>query len=247
MKQNENKQENSSSQKNPVNGGDGLEIPAQVDLALGKQAIKNDKQNIAEETKTSATQVKENTDTTAPAESIVKESNSQNGKASENEKTTTNDALQKAEQEIAELKDAWSRERAEFMNFRKRTQQERSRQEQDAVASFIQDLLPAFDNIDQVINIQTENSEVKKYVDGVSMIRDNFFQILANKKVKALQPLEEKFNPQFMEAISIEELENLQEDTVLEVYQTGYYMESEDGQKHLLRPARVRVAKAKGT
>lgn len=152
--------------------------------------------------------------------------------------------LAQAQAEIEKLRESWSRERAEFMNYRKRVAQERQKQVTDTVVSFLQELLPVFDNLDQVVAMEAQSEEVKKYVEGISMIRENFIQVLSNRNIKALRPVNEEFDPQSMEAIATEEDAKFSKDTVLEVYQAGYLMQGEEGEENLVRPARVRVAKA---
>ena len=154
--------------------------------------------------------------------------------------------LNEAHLEIEKLRDSWTRERAEFMNYRKRIAQERQKQATDTVIDFLQELLPTFDNLDQVLAMEVKSEEVKKYVEGLSMIRESFIQALANRKIRTIHPMGEAFDPQSMEAIASEEDSKFTEDKVLEVYQAGYLMEGEEGQKNLIRPARVKVAKATG-
>ena len=168
------------------------------------------------------------------------ESESESEKESEKEKGK----LEEAQAEIEKLRESWSRERAEFMNYRKRMAQERQKQVADTVASFLQELLPVFDNLDQVLAMKVESEELKKYVAGVSMIRENFIQVLAKRSIKLIRPVNEEFDPQSMEAIATEEDAKFKKDTVLEVYQAGCLMEGEEGEKNLIRPARVRVGKA---
>ena len=159
---------------------------------------------------------------------------------------SSNKELEQKDEENAELQDALLRERAEFINFRRRIAQDRKKQINDTVASFLNELLPVFDNIDQVLAVKVEDEEVKKFVKGIEMIRGNIAKILNNKGINVISPLSEKFDPQVMEAIATEEdkedKEN-QEHIVKEVYQLGYVMEDEEGERQLIRPARVRVAK----
>ena len=226
-------------------------MPDQVDLAPGRNQENKAQVNPSTQEEQPKDDKKANTATFSQegnTESFNQNNETQSDASSPDDVEkieSEEDILKKAQEEIEDLRNSWARERAEFMNFRKRTQQERQKQIGDTIATFVQDLLPAFDNLDQVISITTDNSEVKKYIDGVSMIRDNFFQILSNKNIKVLQPTDADFDPQLMEAISSEERKGLKKDVVLEVYQSGYYLEDDDGSRQLLRPARVRVGKAK--
>ena len=151
--------------------------------------------------------------------------------------------LVQAREKIEELKESWAWERAEFVNFRKRTVQEKERHANDALAGFVQALLPTLDDFDQLLSMEIQNEEVRKYVAGVSIIRDNFVNILKEKQILVIYPLNEEFDPQTMEAIASEERADLDKETVLEVYQRGYLIKTNGEQQQLIRAARVRVGK----
>ena len=133
------------------------------------------------------------------------------------------------------------------MNFRKRVIHEKQKQIEDSKANFFTQFLPILDNLDQVLSIETKNDEVKKYVEGVAMIRDNFINSLSKNNIKQLIPLGMEFDPMQMEAISSEERKDLKKETVIEVYQAGYYMQNEEGKSQSIRPARVKVGKPTNT
>lgn len=155
--------------------------------------------------------------------------------------------LDAARREIAELKDSWNRERADFANFRKRTIQERARAQGEAVAKFTHELLDVMDNLERVLSIKSENPEVKNYIVGVEMIRTSFVQVLQNHNIRISNPLNEPFDPMSMEAIAREDRPDFTTDTVVEVYQSGYAIETAAGEKQTLRPARVKVGVAPKT
>lgn len=152
--------------------------------------------------------------------------------------------LEQAQREVAELKDSWNRERADFANFRKRSVAERSRAQGEAVARFTRELLDVMDNLDRVLSIQSDNDEVKNFITGVEMIRTSFVGVFQNHSVKVANPEGEPFNPQTMEAIAREERADLEQDMVVEVYQAGYTIELAPGDVQTLRPARVKVGVA---
>ncbi len=151
--------------------------------------------------------------------------------------------LEKLRKENTELRDSWQRERAEFMNFRKRVAQERLKQIEDTKSYFFTDLLPVLDNLYQVLSIESHNEEVKKYVQGVSMIRDNFISSLNKHNIKQHLPMGEDFDPIQMEAIATETGTEFQKEVVIEVYQAGYYIQNEEGSRHNIRAARVKVGR----
>ena len=213
---------------------DSEKTSAQLDASQAEESLESG----FEKTREDAQELKR--ESTSEEELSAGQEHSQKEEEGEKEKGE----FEEAQAEIEKLRESWSRERAEFMNYRKRMAQERQKQVADTVASFLQELLPVFDNLDQVLAMKVESEEVKKYVTGVSMIRENFIQVLAKRSIKLIRPVNEEFDPQSMEAIATEEDAKFKKDTVLEVYQAGCLMEGEEGEKNLIRPARVRVGKA---
>ncbi len=152
--------------------------------------------------------------------------------------------LDEAKREVQELKDAWARERAEFINFKKRSSAELGKSRVYAVSKFAGSLLSVLDNLDRVLGVKSSDGSVASFLEGVQMIRQEFVSVLERENIKAIQPVDAPFDPFIMEAIASEEREGLETDTVVDVYQAGYYMEYGDGEKQIIRPARVRVGKA---
>ncbi|MGJ4787171.1 nucleotide exchange factor GrpE [Leptospira koniambonensis] len=149
-----------------------------------------------------------------------------------------------AKKEIESLKDSWTRERAEFQNYKRRSAQEFSNIKREAVKSLVTEFLNPIDNLDRVTSGVNVTEELKPFVDGVSMIQKEFYSVLERSNVFRQYPQGESFDPTLMEALSSEEGDQYKEETVIEVYQAGFYIkENED--KFSLRPARVRIGKPK--
>ncbi|WP_061266309.1 nucleotide exchange factor GrpE [Leptospira interrogans] len=152
--------------------------------------------------------------------------------------------LESAKKEIESLKDSWARERAEFQNFKRRSAQEFVSIRKEAVKSLVSGFLNPIDNLERVGATQTNSEELKPFVDGVTMILKEFYSVLEKSNVIRFDPKGEPFDPMSMEALSSEEGDQYSEETVIDVYQPGYYYkENED--KFTLRPARVRIGKPK--
>lgn len=152
--------------------------------------------------------------------------------------------LESAKKEIESLKDSWARERAEFQNFKRRSAQEFVSIRKEAVKSLVSGFLNRIDNLERVGATQTNSEELKPFVDGVTMILKEFYSVLEKSNVIRFDPKGEPFDPMSMEALSSEEGDQYSEETVIDVYQPGYYYkENED--KFILRPARVRIGKPK--
>lgn len=158
--------------------------------------------------------------------------------------TSLQTELESAEKEIESLKDSWARERAEFQNFKRRSAQEFVSIRKEAVKSLVSGFLNPIDNLERVGATQTNSEELKPFVDGVTMILKEFYSVLEKSNVIRFDPKGEPFDPMSMEALSSEEGDQYSEETVIDVYQPGYYYkENED--KFTLRPARVRIGKPK--
>ncbi len=177
------------------------------------------------------------------AENLNHGTKNEDNQGEEKKVEKTEASIEEALKEIGTLKEAWARERAEFMNYRKRIGQERQKQVEDNVANFLSDLLPALDNLDQVLSIKTESPEGEQFREGISMIQKKIRDILQKKDIHVFHPLDEEFNPQGMEAIAFEERVDLNKDTIIEVYQPGYFQQGDDGKRNFIRAARVRVGK----
>ncbi|MCE9599111.1 MAG: nucleotide exchange factor GrpE [Spirochaetia bacterium] len=155
----------------------------------------------------------------------------------------TGDAeLEQARHEAREMRDSWNRERAEFLNFKKRTNVEMGRARSHAIKGFVSGLLPVLDNLNQVLMIKSTDPALVGYVQGVEMIRAEFLGVLARENIQSIRPLDETFDPMRMEAIAVEETDTVDREKVIEVYQDGYII-TIDGNVEVLRPARVRVAR----
>ncbi|PKA18013.1 nucleotide exchange factor GrpE [Leptospira haakeii] len=170
--------------------------------------------------------------------------NSEDSKKPESVEETLRKELDIAKKEIESLKDSWTRERAEFQNYKRRSAQEFSNIKREAVKSLVTEFLNPIDNLDRVENGVKLNKELKPFVDGVTMILKEFYSVLERSNVFRQYPQGEAFDPTLMEALSSEEGDQYKEETVIEVYQAGFYIkENED--KFSLRPARVRIGKPK--
>ncbi|MDH5719612.1 MAG: nucleotide exchange factor GrpE [Spirochaetia bacterium] len=164
----------------------------------------------------------------------------------QNSETIDEDKIKSLSEEVASLKDSLMRERAEFMNYKKRTAQERISHEAAIVGRFVQDLMPALDSFDSMFQSAEESNNKKedegqtteKFIEGASMIHKQFLEVFNKFGVEEVNPVDEEFNPTTMEAISVQESEEVEKETVKQVFQKGYVIKEK-----ILRPARVLVMK----
>ena len=133
-----------------------------------------------------------------------------------------------------ELQDRVLRARAEFDNARRRMERERSDYLQFASADLVRDLLPALDDFERALKVETADREYRK---GVELIYQRFSDTLKKMGLEAIDTAGKQFDPQRHEAVQREHTEDFEDQTILEELQRGYNFKGK-----LLRPAWVKVA-----
>jgi molecular chaperone GrpE len=154
--------------------------------------------------------------------------------------------LKRVEAENAELKDQLTRRQADFENFRKRVDRERSETYNRVVADIATKLLPVVDNLKRALEAEasvesSESDEFRHFLSGVDLINKQLNGVLDALGVKPIAAVGEPFDPHVHEAVVTEATDDYEPDTVMQEIVAGYRL----GDK-LIRPALVKVA-TKGT
>lgn len=155
------------------------------------------------------------------------------------------DPLAALEAEKAELKDKLLRTLAEMENLRRRTEREVADSRLYAVTSFARDMLSVADNLRRALDsvpaeVRTGTDEaVKALIEGVDLTERGLIQTLERHGVKKREPVGEKFNPNFDQAMFEIPDDSKPNGTVVQVVQAGYVI----GER-VLRPSMVGVSKA---
>lgn len=151
--------------------------------------------------------------------------------AAKNENTAERDRLVREKTELQEL---LQRRQAEFENFRKRTERERSEFLEFAAMDTVKALLPVLDDFERAL--KTESTD-KEYARGMELI---YNRLSENLKKLGLEPIGNEvklFNPHIHHAVEMVDTKDHPDQTILDEYQKGYYFRG-----RLLRPAMVKVA-----
>ena len=143
------------------------------------------------------------------------------------------------EKRIKELEDSLLRSKAEFINYRKRLEEEQSRLLKYCNEDLIKETLPILDNFERAIKMDDTNldDEVSKFLSGFKMIYCNLVNILKNYGVIEIDGNNKPFDPTYHEAIMTEKRDGVQSGMVLEVLQKGYILKD-----RVIRPAMVKVS-----
>jgi molecular chaperone GrpE len=158
------------------------------------------------------------------------------------ELVATRAELKRLEGEVKELRDGLARRQADFENYRKRMERERSEIYNRVVADIAAKLLPVLDNLKRALDTEasieaTESDEFRHFLSGVDLIYKQLNGVLDAFGVKPVLAEGEQFNPHLHEAVVTEQTDDYEPDTVIQEIVRGFTM----GDK-LIRPALVKVA-----
>lgn len=161
------------------------------------------------------------------------------------ELVATRSELKRVEAENAELKDRMARRQADFENYRKRVERERSETYNRVVADIATKLLPVLDNLKRALETEasvesSESDEFRHFLSGVDLIYKQLNGVLEALGVKPIAAVGEQFDPHIHEAVVTEATDDHEPDTVIQELVAGYRL----GDK-LIRPALVKVATRK--
>lgn len=156
-----------------------------------------------------------------------------------NEAPTDGAELEKLKKECADLREVALRQRAEFENFRKRTQRDKDTVRDLAAEGLLSRMLPVLDNIERAILSAANATDVKPVYDGVKMILVQLKRALEAEGLEQVQALNQPFDPALHDALATEERTDVADNQVVEELLPGYRFKEK-----LLRPAMVKVAKA---
>ena len=143
----------------------------------------------------------------------------------------------KKDEQIEELMDKLTRQMAEFDNFRKRTEKEKSAMYEVGAKDIIEKILPVIDNFERGLDAVTEEQKNNSFVTGMEMIYKQIMTMLDGVGVKVIEAVGQEFNPDLHNAVMHVEDEEVGENIIVEEFQKGYtYRDS------VVRHSMVKVA-----
>ena len=143
----------------------------------------------------------------------------------------------KKDEQIADLTDKLTRQMAEFDNYRKRTEKEKSAMYEIGAKDIVEKILPVVDNFERGLQSVAEENKEDPFVQGMDKIYKQLMTTLEGIGVKPIEAVGQEFNPDFHNAVMHIEDEEAGENVVVEEFQKGYmYRES------VVRHSMVKVA-----
>lgn len=143
----------------------------------------------------------------------------------------------KKDEKIDELTDRLTRQMAEFDNFRKRTEKEKSQMYEIGAKDIIEKILPVVDNFERGLASMSEEDKTTPFAEGMEKIYKQLMTTLDGIGVKPIEAVGQEFNPDFHNAVMHEESEEVGDNIITEEFQKGYmYRDS------VVRHSMVKVA-----
>ena len=181
-----------------------------------QEAAGEDTEAVAEET------VEEEADSEASEEEALEETAEEGSEKGAKGLFKRKSKKDKKDEQIKELKDKLTRQMAEFDNFRKRTEKEKSAMYEIGAKDIIEKILPVVDNFERGLGAVTEEQKEDSFVSGMEMIYKQIMTTLDSVGVKAIEAVGNEFDPDFHNAVMHVEDEEVGENIVVEEFQKGY-------------------------
>jgi molecular chaperone GrpE len=140
------------------------------------------------------------------------------------------------EEELNELNSRFMRLQADFINHKRRTENEKENSISDGIEFVMRDLLPIIDNFQRALESEVDKED--GFYKGISMIEQQLFDLLKNYSVMEIDCLGKAFDPNYHDAVFMEESDKYEPGMITEVLQKGYKLKEK-----VIRPAMVKVSK----
>jgi len=173
---------------------------------------------------------------------IKKEENSLINEETSNDKELDHISIKDEESEEqvrSDYLEQLQRLQAEFMNYKKRVERQQKEWHEYAIRDVITELLPVVDDFDYLFQ-HNEDHENKLPMEGVKLIYNKLKNYLEKLGLENISTHNELFDPEFHEAVKVEQTHDAEHGEILDVWQKGYTFRGK-----LLRPAKVKVAGVK--
>lgn len=156
----------------------------------------------------------------------------------EKEMETIKAELEQAQVKCKEYFEGWQRERADFINYKKRIDREQAQMRQDIAGSVIKQYLVILDDLERALAHRPADGQAGSWAEGIELIYRKLKGVLEAEGLKRIPAENAEFDPNLHEAVSHEDSADHKSGTVIEVLQQGYMIGD-----RVLRPALVRVAR----
>ena len=194
---------------------------SEMDEKVLDEAMESSTEENASETKEdeNVTSTEETAETAENADAEASEADSEDP---DKKKSFFKKKKDKKDEQIEELTDKVKRQMAEFDNFRKRTEKEKSQMYDMGAKTIVEKILPVIDNFERGLAAVPEDNQEDAFVVGMDKIYRQMLTVLEEAGVKPIEAVGAEFDPNFHNAVMHVEDETLGENVVAEELQKGY-------------------------
>ena len=194
---------------------------SEMDEKVLDEAMESSTEEDASETKEdeNVTSTEETAETAENADAEASEADSEDP---DKKKSFFKKKKDKKDEQIEELTDKVKRQMAEFDNFRKRTEKEKSQMYDMGAKTIVEKILPVIDNFERGLAAVSEDNKEDAFVVGMDKIYRQMLTVLEEAGVKPIEAVGAEFDPNFHNAVMHVEDETLGENVVAEELQKGY-------------------------
>ena len=194
---------------------------SEMDEKVLDEAMESSTEENASETKEDET-VTSTEETAEAAENADAEASEADSEDPDKKKSFFKKKKDKKDEQIEELTDKVKRQMAEFDNFRKRTEKEKSQMYDMGAKTIVEKILPVIDNFERGLAAVPEDNKEDAFVVGMDKIYRQMLTVLEEAGVKPIEAVGAEFDPNFHNAVMHVEDETLGENVVAEELQKGY-------------------------
>lgn len=200
--------------------------------------LKDNNEEIMDDVSMDAQTDTDEVDVTAQDADVTDENDSQQSESADNETDDdSSEGKDKKDELIASLNEQIVRNMAEFDNYRKRTEKEKSAMFEVGAKSVVEKILPVIDNLERGFAAATDEEKESPFYQGIDKIYKQLLTSLEEAGVKTIEAVGQPFDPDYHNAVMHVEDESFGENTVAEEFQKGYmYRDS------VVRHSMVKVA-----
>ncbi|MDP4162623.1 MAG: nucleotide exchange factor GrpE [Bacillota bacterium] len=141
------------------------------------------------------------------------------------------------EKKLAEAENRTLRLQADFDNFRRRNRLEAEASEKYRAQALITEILPAIDNFERALKVETDHEQTKSLLQGMEMVYRSLVEALKKEGVEPIESVGKEFDPHLHQAVMQVEDENFASNIVMEEFQKGFVLKD-----RVIRPSMVKVS-----
>ena len=203
---------------------------------MARKKAKDSKKKATEEAPAAASQSGE-----PPSGAAADAGNESDGAADQIEElrsglASAEEALAAKDEDLQQVREALARARADFANFRRRTQQEQEEQAKFGTALLVAEFLPILDNFERALDTIPRELRFFSWLQGVDLVHQMARNVLEKRGLEPIDTQDKPFDPNYHEVVLREGEDDGGEVVVLEELQKGYVMYD-----RVLRPSLVKV------